>query len=261
MKNCSPLQIDQAFNLKLGDFSSSLFATPTLTDGIGIGTTSYSPPELARPAPSPFSFPVDIFSSGLTLLFMITGVEPYETLTRHQKEQSLSRGSRRRVRTSSGASSTIELHLYLLKGYAWEWQEQHRLEDLEDAQVDSQPHVSSPSLWQDGSNGIRLRLKPLDTAELELADDRQLPYHVDVPESLLENDRITVTPASHVHRHVSPYEDGSPAQFFLHGAILVSEALRSLVRSMLAPESHDRPSAQLVKKSLHRCMADRLQLQ
>lgn len=163
----------------MGDFSSSVFDSPALLDGIALGTTQYSPPELIKPPPSPFSFPVDIFSAGLTLLYMLTGVEPYESLaasstrTSHgyaspaqsftptmnsgaggcgTPTSSLSRSGslkkraslrKKRVRTSSGAGKMVELHLHLAKGHAWEWEERRRLDELEDEGVDEMVSFTS----------------------------------------------------------------------------------------------------------------------
>lgn len=156
-----------------------MFDSPALLDGIALGTTQYSPPELIKPPPSPFSFPVDIFSAGLTLLYMLTGVEPYESLaassTRSSRgyaspaqsftptmssagggcctpTSSLSRSGslkkraslrKKRVRTSSGAGKMVELHLHLAKGHAWEWEERRRQDELEDEGVDEMVSYTS----------------------------------------------------------------------------------------------------------------------
>ncbi|GAA5878170.1 hypothetical protein JCM8547_008362 [Rhodosporidiobolus lusitaniae] len=71
---------------RLSDFGSSLFLPPPSspspllpTDPHGLGTPSYSPPEFVRPLPSPFSYPSDIFSLGVTLgVWLNGGREPYE---------------------------------------------------------------------------------------------------------------------------------------------------------------------------------------
>jgi serine/threonine protein kinase len=74
-----PPQIAQDLSLRLADFGMSLFlpSTPP-TDPLGLGTPAYSSPELVHPPPSPFSYPTDIFSLGVTLSVLITGIEPYE---------------------------------------------------------------------------------------------------------------------------------------------------------------------------------------
>ncbi|KAK9894456.1 kinase-like protein [Cystobasidium minutum MCA 4210] len=129
-QNC---MIDSSFDLKLGDFSSSIFNHLDLVDGIGLGTTQYSSPEIVQMPPSPFSFPIDIFSAGLTLLFMITGVQPYESLTMASCNRSdrftpksphsprstpgnvtptSAMSSKRKYRSSSGAGKIVELQTH-----------------------------------------------------------------------------------------------------------------------------------------------------
>ena len=71
-------QIASDFTLRLSDFGMSLIMPSTTpTDPIGLGTPSYSAPELVKSAPSPFSFPADIFSLGVTLSVLLTGHEPF----------------------------------------------------------------------------------------------------------------------------------------------------------------------------------------
>lgn len=47
-----------------------------LTDGLGRGTQAYSAPELLTPG-AVYSFPVDIYSTGVTLYTLISGLEPF----------------------------------------------------------------------------------------------------------------------------------------------------------------------------------------
>lgn len=96
------------------DWGNSLFLPPPSspahlfpTDPHGLGTPAYSPPEFVRPLPSPFSYPSDIFSLGLTLNALITLREPYEGV----------RAVERMVRVAEG-------------GW-WEWEEGRRLREVE----------------------------------------------------------------------------------------------------------------------------------
>jgi len=68
------------------DISSSTSSSPlspiqtpisaSLTDGIGRGTQSYSAPELYS-GKGIYSYPIDIYSLGVTLYTLITGQEPF----------------------------------------------------------------------------------------------------------------------------------------------------------------------------------------
>lgn len=97
------------------------------TDGVGLGTLPFSPPELVDPT-KPFSFPVDVFSLGATLYQCITGREPY-------------RGSR-----------PVEMILHVRNGGLWAWEENERLGRIGTA--DNTPATSAlaspyPSAWHD----------------------------------------------------------------------------------------------------------------
>ncbi|KAI8832503.1 kinase-like domain-containing protein [Chytridium lagenaria] len=53
----------------------------SLRDGLGRGTQAYSAPELfimTGPDPGVYSFPIDIYSVGVTLYVMATGIEPFQ---------------------------------------------------------------------------------------------------------------------------------------------------------------------------------------
>jgi serine/threonine protein kinase len=113
---------------------------PLLFDGLGRGTDAYSPPELWQlprtdsPAPSPvtpmsletpsgiYSYPVDVYSLALTLLFAIVGVEPFEP-------RPLVVGSPREHLRSTSMSSMSGARLILaIKKGVWEtWVEREIL--------------------------------------------------------------------------------------------------------------------------------------
>ncbi|CAK9779764.1 kinase-like protein [Cutaneotrichosporon oleaginosum] len=121
----SNLLLTTDLHLRLSDFGSSLLIHPEHppTDGVGLGTLPFSPPELVDPT-APFSFPVDIFALGATLYQCLTGREPY-------------RGAR-----------PVEMMHYVRNGGLWQWLERDRL-----ARVGTQGFFSAtaspyPSAWR-----------------------------------------------------------------------------------------------------------------
>lgn len=140
-------------DVRLSDFGSSLLIHPSHppTDGVGLGTLPFSPPELVDPDRS-FSFPVDIFSLGATLYQCLTGREPF-------------RGCR-----------TIEMMHHVRKGGLWAWEERERLLRIGQEHEESVAPSPYPSAWRAGDYaqggagalGVRrggsLRLPPTSTA-------------------------------------------------------------------------------------------------
>ncbi|ORX41274.1 kinase-like domain-containing protein [Kockovaella imperatae] len=118
------LLLTKDFHLRLSDFGSSLLIHPTQppTDGLGLGTLPFSPPELVDPLRS-FSFPVDIFAFGATLYQCLTGREPY-------------RGVR-----------AMEMMHHVRRGDLWEWEERARISRIgeEEVSISSSPY---PSAWR-----------------------------------------------------------------------------------------------------------------
>ncbi|WWC58409.1 uncharacterized protein I303_100949 [Kwoniella dejecticola CBS 10117] len=92
-------------HIRLSDFGSSLLIHPDHppTDGLGLGTLPFSPPELVDPNQT-FSFPVDIFALGATLYQCLTGREPF-------------RGIR-----------TVEMMHHVRKGGLWAYEERERFQ-------------------------------------------------------------------------------------------------------------------------------------
>lgn len=231
---CCFSQLDEAFNLLLGDFSSSVHASPHLEDGVGIGSTQYCAPEIVKPPPSPFSFPIDIFAAGLTMLYMITAAEPYESLATSsskvsrqpslilKKRDSL---SAKRGRSSSGAGKMVEMHMHLAKGHAWDWEEKRRLDELED-EVDGKGPIGGDRRID---RTVRLPRRPIDGVFM--------PDAINIPLWAVDAD---------VHSDLPPqtYSDGyTPVQRFLLARGVVPEALRALIKQMLSPQAAARPSA------------------
>ncbi|SCV69902.1 BQ2448_1296 [Microbotryum intermedium] len=95
-------------SIRLADFGMSMFLpSPTSahaapTDPLGLGTPPYAPPEFVRPPPSPFGHAADIFSLGVTLSVLITGVEPFANMR------------------------TVERMLWVGRGGYWEWEQRRR---------------------------------------------------------------------------------------------------------------------------------------
>ncbi|OCF33290.1 serine/threonine protein kinase [Kwoniella heveanensis BCC8398] len=112
-------------HLRLSDFGSSLLIHPSHppTDGLGLGTLPFSPPELVDPTQT-FSFPVDIFALGATLYQCITGREPF-------------RGSR-----------TIEMMHHVRKGGLWAYEEPERLHRVGNDDGVSTSGSPYPSAWR-----------------------------------------------------------------------------------------------------------------
>ena len=213
--------------------------------------------------PSPFSFPIDIFSAGLTLLFMITGVQPYESLTMASSHKAdrftpkthrspyttpgsstpTSASSRRKYRSSSGAGKLVELHVHLSKGHAWEWEERRRLQELEDDMIEAYGEQTSPPDCPPLARNQTIYLHDVSTS-IDLTEEQMqavetVPRLVDVPDTLLD------PPTAKIPRQaMQTYPDGyTPIQTFLHGDVIVPAALRDLIRRMLEPRAANRPNS------------------
>lgn len=111
-------------NLKLGDFGSAMRINPDHPphDGIGLGTVSYSSPEIVDPSPErTFSFPTDMFSFGVTMRQCMTGREPYEGLR------------------------TVELMYHVRKGNYWEWHARREIDLPSPSPTSSPQYPTSPT--------------------------------------------------------------------------------------------------------------------
>ena len=78
--------IMENYDLKLGDFGSAVNIKMNdgdilqLKDALGLGTQSYSAPETLN-ANTSYSFPIDIYSTGVTLFIIISVTEPFKFAT------------------------------------------------------------------------------------------------------------------------------------------------------------------------------------
>ncbi|WWC86102.1 uncharacterized protein L201_000973 [Kwoniella dendrophila CBS 6074] len=112
-------------HIRLSDFGSSLLIHPAHppTDGLGLGTLPFSPPELVDPNQT-FSFPVDIFALGATLYQCLTGREPF-------------RGIR-----------TVEMMHHVRKGGLWAYEERERFQRIGNEDGVSTAGSPYPSAWR-----------------------------------------------------------------------------------------------------------------
>lgn len=142
-------QLTTDLHLRLSDFGSSLLIHPDHlpTDGVGLGTLPFSPPELVDPT-APFSFPVDIFALGATLYQCITGREPY-------------RGAR-----------PVEMMHYVRNGGLWTWAERDRLSRIGTEGMISGSAAASPypSAW---------RADPVPAVEVRRGGSLRVPHSHD----------------------------------------------------------------------------------
>ena len=167
---------------------------------------------------------------------MLSGVEPYESLTTQSRPVSRRASleerhslNARRSRASSGAGKMVEMHLHLSKGHAWEWEEKRRLDELEDAEE-----------WQD--------------RHTITSDPHQFPRKLSLPHRVVDNVQLQESveiplwaidlPDDQPVRSKQTYSDGfTPVQYFMTARRVVPESLRTLIQQMLSPIAADRPSA------------------
>jgi leucine-rich repeat kinase 1 len=83
------LSLDTAINVKLSDYGISRFASPAGLKGEELGTPGFMAPEAMKKKnrDSAFDAKVDIFSFGMVLFQLLSGVRPYN----HCKEQEINR--------------------------------------------------------------------------------------------------------------------------------------------------------------------------
>lgn len=275
----SPKQIASDHSLRLSDFSMSLFLPPiTATaslDPSNLGTSSYSSPEFLRPAPSFFSFSADIFSLGVTLGVLLTGVEPF-----------------------TGLRAAQRMWLAMEGGY-FAWSERYRLEQLlnDDEAVSPATRIGIQSdacglsrasslrsnyCDDEGRNAERDRLQMArrllqsdDDAEQDGCDvdgdedaEQELRALEDALSLVESSSPVNVQPSSPFYDavsntstyptssteggEVSQDEDaGAPLQYFLNGDA-VPVQIRKLLRRMTSAKSDERPTAEDVLQWLGR---------
>ncbi|KAL1407176.1 hypothetical protein Q8F55_006592 [Vanrija albida] len=182
----SNLLLTDDLHLRLSDFGSSLLIHPAHppTDGVGLGTLPFSPPELVDPA-APFSFPIDVFALGATLYQCITGREPY-------------RGCR-----------GVEMIHHVRNGGLWDWEERERLSRVGEEVVPGTAAGSPyPSAWRDDN-------APIATPDATLVR-RGGSLRVPGP-STRPGPRGSILPADLLSPfHVSPPNDDKPERPAIH---------------------------------------------
>lgn len=262
---------------------------PPPLDPIGLGTSSYSPPEFVRPPPSPFSFPSDVFSLGVTLSVMLSGGEPYEGMRTVERMVMVGRGGyyewseRRRlgeIGTSdwdglsrngsmrslrSGRSSFNGSNLGRSNGAGG----RNRSDSIESQLSNTYAGRRDSAEWTKGSWNTAALARRLLTPSRE-AGASDAPTHEDVstpspafilafmppPSPTLHEfaDHPTESdddvPLYPATNRVTTYADGTPLQYFLSGAETVDIEIRRLIQSMTSPRAEDRPTAGAVLAAL-----------
>lgn len=257
-------QLTADLDLRLSDFGSSVLIHPVSppTDGLGLGTLPFSPPELVDPTRS-FSFPVDMFSLGATLYQCLSGAEPY-------------RGIR-----------PVEMMHHVRKGSLWMHEERARMARMDPNADDVANGSPFPSAWRaDGqiddrqprrAGSLRLplssphrprfgRMPSNETLRIRAAQSqsvlRESPASTGTQQvhtasffdgSSTEYTSSTVRPdtatsenksAARVLAYADPYSDDSPAMMYLDGQRRVEENIRAVLKDMVAQDPADRPTAE-----------------
>jgi len=168
---CQARQLTTNLDIRLSDFGSSLLIHPAHppTDGVGLGTLPFSPPELVDPEQS-FSFSVDIFAFGATLYQCITGREPY-------------RGSR-----------AVEMIHHVRKGGLWAWEERERLGRVGQEDGMSLAPSPYPSAWRAGEFGPEVGVRRAGSLRIpasRVAGDRPRLARMSSTESLRASEDVT----------------------------------------------------------------------
>ena len=253
-------------------------STPPPTDPLGLGTPAYCPPEFVRPPPSAFGFPSDIFSAGVTLSVMISGVEPY------------------------GGMRAVERMHMVGKGEYYKWEERRRMGLIGTGEFDGRASLSRNSSTRSArsslngstmglSNGGRLRSDSIESTRqsgdwsrgsyntASIASKLLAPDSIDsrqdqdtplpspttilafIPPSSPTLDEFEAAQAAFEAgqdgeplysptTRVTTYSDGTPHQYFLSGFELVDIEIRQLIRRMTNPDAASRPNAEEVYRIL-----------
>ncbi|KAG8891028.1 hypothetical protein FRB98_000037 [Tulasnella sp. 332] len=239
--------LTSTFQVLLGDFNTAIHLPSTSSatvpnslpvDPVGLGTPVYSPPEFNRPPPSPFSFPVDIWALGVTLMVALVGREPYGGLLSG-------------TRGKGGAGSRhLELKMWLKKGAYWQWEEQERVEALDGSRLAELKYERDTDDEED-ANAIKAfgseQLKQLLGTDLPTTNPTWLEGDILAPAATLELD---VTSNA---RSQEPYEDGSPALYYPGSpTVRVSPRVFSLLRSICSATQTLRPSIDVIVREFER---------
>lgn len=213
--------LTSTFDVLLSDFntaihlpSSSISVPPD--DPAGLGTPVYSPPEFNKPPPSPFSYPVDIWALGVSLMVAIVGREPYARLMSGRRGK---------------GNSRQELKMWLRKGAYWQWEDQERMDATIEDVLGTPPSAGFDS--EDIGGNEKVGLEQL----------KKLLGDADASPDLLELSISETVPGSpdEKPREEDRYDDGSDPLRYLGGG-KVSQRIYSLLRSMCSPSPASRPA-------------------
>ena len=220
---------------------SLLLPSTAPTDPIGLGTPSYSSPEFVRGAPSPFGFPSDIFSLGVTLSVLLTSTEPF-----------------------SGVRA-VERMFKVAQGGYWDWSERRRLGAV--GEDESRPPRRAGSVkGLSRQSSVRSRADSMDEQDQDamsawtrdalvarlLVDNDDAPTFV-LPRSPTLDDAFDDAMAREddlPYEGTATYPDGTPVQYFLDGGDVVDREIRELLWDMTRAEQCERPSAADVLRRL-----------
>lgn len=251
-------------------------ATPPPTDPLGLGTPAYCPPEFVRSPPSRFSFPSDIFSLGVTLSVMLSGVEPFGGMRAVERMHMVSKGEyyyweeRRRMgligdfegRASLSRNSSTRSARSSLNGSTMGMSNGGRLRS---DSLESSRQSMDCSRGSYNTASIASKLLAPDTPEHRQNQDSPLPSPTSIlafippPSPTLDEFEAAQAafatgddgePMYSPTTRVTTYSDGTPLQYFLSGFEIVDLEIRHLIRRMTEADAAHRPSAAEVYRML-----------
>lgn len=220
-------------SIKLSDFNSSILLPDDSSnpdsefiDPQGTGTSVYAAPELVRPPPSPCSFPVDVFSFGITIYFLITGREPYR-----------------------GIQSTVERMLLISRGAFWEHELAVRWRLLEQSDLGRSFSRTHPRSHLPGVSTRHPSPLPSSSTIESLLGYKPEQIEVDRHHPTLESEE-NYRADCHDDTPSSLYADGTPKIKFLDGDDIVDERIMRLIARMCSPIATDRPQIEEIIQEL-----------
>jgi serine/threonine protein kinase len=224
--------LTDALDVRLGDFNTALHlpsltsvsGSSTLTDPIGLGTTSYSPLEFVRRSPSPFGLPADVFSTGVTLMVALVGREPFERIV----------GARGKTRA--------DLMVWVGRGGYWAWEERERMSAGEDTMASAEDGQNGDS-EEDEPSGVAPGPQQVETL-LGKPCPAELRTTIVSSRSMRGCRKGIDETAQALDRH--RYPDGSPALYYLGRGddgrqVRVPDEAVMLLKRMCLPAAEERP--------------------